>query len=91
MQITIHDETCRRVVLFAIWQRAATGVSEHFYDQLTDEAESAINPGNDAPGVLITDGVTLLTATLLDVEPQKRQRLATNSNSQCPPKRCGMR
>jgi hypothetical protein len=69
MQITIHDEASRRAVLYAIWSRAARGIGERdFYDQLCEEAESAINPCNDAPSVLITNGVTLLTATLLDVE-----------------------
>jgi hypothetical protein len=68
MQITIHDEAERRVVLSALWRHAAAEIGEDFYDRLNDEAEAALDPaGDDPPGLLVTTEATLLAATLLDV------------------------
>jgi hypothetical protein len=77
MQVTIHDEAGRRAVLFALWTRAARGIGECFEDELAREAEAAIKPYNDAPGVFVTKEVTLLTATLLDVEEAKSATVGT--------------
>jgi hypothetical protein len=84
MRITIHDEAGRRAVLYAIWERAATGIDERFYDRLSDEATAAINPRNDVPECVVTQAVTLLSATLLNVEEAKAAPVGATVNPSMP-------
>jgi hypothetical protein len=84
MQITIHDEACRRAVLFAIWRRASMGIGGCFADRLSDEAEAAIDPRNDVPECVVTKAVTVVWATLLNVEEAKAAAVGATVNPSMP-------
>ena len=48
------------------------------------EAEAAIDPRNDAPECVVTGMVTMLTATLLDVEAAKAAAVGSTVNLSMP-------
>jgi hypothetical protein len=83
MRITIHDEAERRAVLYALWRRAADlAPDDAFFSAAQDEADSALNPEDwDAPpGVFVSRQVTMIAATLLDVEQVREAKLGATVN-----------
>ena len=84
MRVTIHDEPTRRAVLCAIWRRASSEVDMSGGSACWQEAEAAIDPRNDVPECVVTEIVTMLTATILDVGEAKAAAVGATVNPSMP-------